>query len=164
MADLKASPLGFLNDNAVMASLKDTYASFSKRREELGLSNPGTVENIAKEVQKDVLLTNGMFTGFRADLTKVFNLTPIFRISHALSMGSQGNMPPYNLSTMYGSSNVSLATVANRTTRLPPVPKSHVPFVLTSSLPRFSCKEMSEPMAMSQHGPTTDGRMRWFRR
>lgn len=106
-ADLKSSPLGFLYDNAVMASLQDTYASFSRRRDELGLTNPGNVENIAKEVQKDVLLTNGMFTGFRADLTKVFNLSPIFRVSHALSMGSQGNMPPYAFSTMYGSPSVS---------------------------------------------------------
>lgn len=105
-----SSPLGFLTDNAVMGALKDIYGSFQQRRESLGLSNPGTVENVAREVQKDVLLSNFMFSGLRADLTKVFAMSPIFRISHAFTMGSQGNVPPYALSTMFGSPSVSTET------------------------------------------------------
>ncbi|KAK2761384.1 translocase of outer mitochondrial membrane [Arachnomyces sp. PD_36] len=101
MAD-NSSPLAFLTDNVVAAALKDAYGSFSDRRAALGLSNPGTVENIAREVQKDVLLSNFMFTGFRADLTKVFGMSPLFRISHAFAMGSQGNLPPYAFSSMFG--------------------------------------------------------------
>ncbi|EEH41359.1 mitochondrial import receptor subunit tom-40 [Paracoccidioides lutzii Pb01] len=108
MSDVLSS-LSFLTDNAVTAALKDVYGSFSARREALGLSNPGTVENVAREVQKDVLLSNFMFTGFRADLTKVFGMSPLFRISHAFTMGSQqGTLPPYAFSSMFGSPKVFL--------------------------------------------------------
>ncbi|OJD15320.1 hypothetical protein AJ78_04404 [Emergomyces pasteurianus Ep9510] len=101
--------LSFLSDNAVAATLKDAYSSFSARREALGLSNPGTVENVAREVQKDVLLTNFMFTGLRADLTKVFGMSPLFRVSHAFTMGSQqATLPPYAFSSMFGSPKVFL--------------------------------------------------------
>ncbi|PGH14449.1 hypothetical protein AJ79_03092 [Helicocarpus griseus UAMH5409] len=104
-----ADALSFLSDNAVVAALKDTYSSFSARREALGLSNPGTVENVAREVQKDVLLSNFMFTGLRADLTKVFAMSPLFRVSHAFTMGSQqGTLPPYAFSSMYGSPRILL--------------------------------------------------------
>ncbi|PGH13178.1 hypothetical protein AJ80_06424 [Polytolypa hystricis UAMH7299] len=105
MAD-STSALAFLGDNAVMAALKDVYGSLSDRRAALGLSNPGTVENVAREVQKDVLLTNFMFTGLRADLTKVFGASPLFRVSHAFTIGSQGQVPPYAFSTMFGTPKV----------------------------------------------------------
>ncbi|KAL2003470.1 hypothetical protein VTN02DRAFT_3679 [Thermoascus thermophilus] len=105
MADL-SSALSFLTDNSVAAALKDTYGSFSERRAALGLPNPGTVDNISREVQKEVLLSNFMFTGFRADLTKVFGMSPLFRISHAFSMTAQGNLPPYAFSAMYGTPKV----------------------------------------------------------
>lgn len=105
MADLTSS-LSFLTDNSIAAALKDAYGSFSERRAALGLPNPGTVDNIAREVQKEVLLSNFMFTGLRADLTKVFGMSPLFRMSHAFAMGSAGNMPPYNFSAMYGTPKV----------------------------------------------------------
>ncbi len=105
MADEKASALAFMNENAVVATLRDTYLSFSERREALGLSNPGTVDNIAREVQKDVFLTNYMFTGLRADLTKPFSVAPLFQVSHAFSMGSQG-LPPYTFAALYGTPKV----------------------------------------------------------
>ncbi|KAL2815877.1 eukaryotic porin/Tom40 [Aspergillus granulosus] len=105
MADYLAPP-EFLTNNAVAAALKDTYTSFSERRAALGLSNPGTVENIAREVQKDVLLSNFMFSGLRADLTKMFSMSPLFRVSHAFSMGGSGNMAPYAFSAMYGTPKV----------------------------------------------------------
>jgi hypothetical protein len=106
MTEVKSSGLGFLTDNAIISTLKDTYNVFSERRGALGLSNPGTVENIAREVQKDVLLSNFMFTGFRADVTKVFSMTPLFRISHAFAMGSQGGAAPYSFAAMYGTPQV----------------------------------------------------------
>lgn len=99
--------LAFLSDNPVTAALKDAYSSFSARRQALGLPNPGTVENVAREVQKDVLLSNFMFTGLRADLTKAFGMSPLFRVSHAFTMGSQqGTLPPYTFSSMFGSPKV----------------------------------------------------------
>jgi mitochondrial import receptor subunit TOM40 len=107
MADF-SSALSFMTDNSIAAAIKDAYGSFSDRRAALGLSNPGTVDNIAREVQKEVLLSNFMFTGLRADLTKVFGMSPLFRISHAFAMGSQGNLPPYAFSAMYGTSKVSI--------------------------------------------------------
>ncbi|RAQ46754.1 import receptor subunit tom-40 [Aspergillus flavus] len=105
MAEYLASP-SFLTDNSVAAVIKDAYTSFSERRAALGLPNPGTVDNIAREVQKEVLLSNFMFSGLRADLTKVFGMSPLFRVSHAFSMGSSGNLPPYAFSAMYGSPKV----------------------------------------------------------
>ncbi|CAK42188.1 mitochondrial import receptor subunit tom40 [Aspergillus awamori] len=105
MSDSLALP-SFLTDNSVAAAFKDAYTSFSERRAALGLPNPGTLDNISREVQKDVLLSNFMFTGLRADLTKVFGMSPLFRVSHAFSMGGSGNMPPYNFSAMYGSPKV----------------------------------------------------------
>lgn len=74
----------------------------------LGLSNPGTVENIAREVQKDVFLTNSMFTGLRAELTKPSSINPLFQVSHAFAMGSQG-LPPYTFVALYGTSKVVVA-------------------------------------------------------
>ncbi|KAI9746338.1 MAG: translocase of outer mitochondrial membrane [Claussenomyces sp. TS43310] len=99
----KESPLAFLYSNSVSTALLDTYTSISERREALGLSNPGTVDNIAREVQRDVFLTNYTFTGLRADLTKAFSMSPLFQVSHAFSMGSQG-LPPYTFAALFGTS------------------------------------------------------------
>lgn len=101
----KDSPLGFLVANPVTTALADTLASFSERRAALGLSNPGTVENIAREVQRDVFLNNYTFSGLRADLTKGFSIAPLFQVSHAFSMGSQG-LPPYTFAALFGTSKV----------------------------------------------------------
>lgn len=101
-----SSPLGFLTDNSLVAAARNAYRSFAERREALGLPNPGTVENVAREVQKDVFLNNYSFTGLRADLTKAFSVTPLFQISHAFSMGSQA-LPPYTFAALYGTNRVS---------------------------------------------------------
>jgi mitochondrial import receptor subunit TOM40 len=105
MAEILSS-LSFLTENPAAAAINDAYNSFAVRRALLNLPNPGTVDNLAREVQKDVLLTNFMFSGLRADLTKVFSMAPLFRVSHAFSMGSTGNLPPYAFSAMYGSPKV----------------------------------------------------------
>lgn len=102
---LISNPSGFMRNNAIFAILRDTYSSFSERRKALGLSNPGTVDNIAREVQKDVFLTNSMFTGLRADLTKPSSFDPLFQVSHGFAMGSQG-LPPYTFVALYGTSKV----------------------------------------------------------
>lgn len=100
-----SSSLGFLTDNPVVGAARTAYQAFSERRAALGLRNPGTVENIGREVQKDVLLNNLSFTGLRADLTKAVSVAPLFQLSHAFSMGSQA-LPPYNFSAIYGTNNV----------------------------------------------------------
>ena len=106
MADGKVSISPAIpSENALVQALTRTYLSLSERREALGLSNPGTVENIAREVQKDVFLNNYMFTGLRADLTKPFSVSPLFQVSHAFAMGSQG-LPPYTFAALYGTPRV----------------------------------------------------------
>jgi mitochondrial import receptor subunit TOM40 len=102
----KDAPLGFLYNNAVTAALADTYTSFSERRAALGLSNPGKVDNIAKEVQREVFLNNFMFSGLRADLTKGFSVNPYFNVSHAFASGSQA-LAPYTFACLYGTDKVS---------------------------------------------------------
>lgn len=101
----KESPLAFLWNNGVAAALTDTYTSLQERREALGLSNPGTVENIAREVTRDVFLNNYSFSGLRADLTKAFSIAPLFQVSHAFAMGSQG-LPPYTFAALFGTNKV----------------------------------------------------------
>lgn len=96
---------GGLANSAFFHSVQKAYQSFADRRNALGLSNPGTVEGVAREVQRDVLLNNLMFTGFRADLTKAFSTAPLFQTAHAFSMGAQG-MPPYSFAALYGSPTV----------------------------------------------------------
>jgi mitochondrial import receptor subunit TOM40 len=108
-----SSPLSFLTDNVISAAITDTYASLQERRKLLGLENPGTVDNIAREVQKDVLLTNFMFSGLRCDLQKIFSLNPLFRLQHGFAMGSQA-LPPWQLMALYGNSRVLLSSVRVR--------------------------------------------------
>ncbi|KAK3378533.1 eukaryotic porin/Tom40 [Podospora didyma] len=104
MASTSESPLAFLSKNPVYSGLSDVYTSFQERRAKLGLSNPGTVETIAKEVQRDVLLTNYMFSGLRADITKAFSLSPLFQVSHQFAMGERLN--PYSFASIYGTNRV----------------------------------------------------------
>lgn len=103
----KDNPLGFLYNNAVTVALADTYTSFSERRAALGLSNPGTVDNIAQEVQRNVFLNNYTFTGLRADLIKAFSISPLFQIQHGFASGAQ-DLPPYTFSALFGTNKVSL--------------------------------------------------------
>jgi mitochondrial import receptor subunit TOM40 len=98
------APLAFLRKNPVFSGLSDVYNAFQERRERLGLSNPGMVENIAKEVQRDVLTTNLMFSGLRADLTKAFSFNPLFQVSHQFAMGER--LSPYTFAALYGTSKV----------------------------------------------------------
>jgi mitochondrial import receptor subunit TOM40 len=90
--------------NPIATTIGDALNSFSERRAKLGLSNPGTIETLSREVQRDVFLNNSMFTGVRADLTKIFSMTPLFQVSHQFAMGERIN--PYTFATMYGTHRV----------------------------------------------------------
>ena len=107
IVEKEPSSTSILSDNSLVRSMREAYRSFSERREALGLKNPGTVENIAREVQKDVFLNNYSFTGLRADLTKAISAAPLFQVSHAFAMGSQA-LPPYSFVAVYGTSKVSM--------------------------------------------------------
>jgi mitochondrial import receptor subunit TOM40 len=100
-----SDPLSFFTENAVVQRIASTYIGFQERREALGLSNPGTIDGIAKEVQRDVFLNNHSFSGLRADITKAFSVAPMFQISHSLAMGSQ-SLNPYSFAALYGSPKV----------------------------------------------------------
>lgn len=101
----KSAASNYLQENALMASLRNVYSAFSEHREALGLSNPGTVEKVASEVQRDVFLNNSMFTGLRADITRAHGYAPMFQTSHAFAMGSQA-LPPYTFSATFGTPKV----------------------------------------------------------
>jgi mitochondrial import receptor subunit TOM40 len=105
MASAVDSLQNLLFANPLATTIGDALNSFSERRAKLGLSNPGTIENLSKEVQRDVLLNNYMFTGIRADLTKVFSMAPLFQVSHQFAIGERIN--PYTFAAMYGTSRVS---------------------------------------------------------
>ena len=66
----------------------------------MGLTNPGTIENLNKEVARDVFLGQYFFTGLRADLNKAFSMMPAFQTSHTLSIGSNV-LPAYAFSALY---------------------------------------------------------------
>jgi mitochondrial import receptor subunit TOM40 len=103
----ESNPLAFLTENPISAALGSLHASFRERRQALGLKNPGTVENVSREVLKDVFLNNHTFSGMRADLMKSFSVNPVFQISHAFTMGAQG-MPPYTFAAVYGNDKVGI--------------------------------------------------------
>lgn len=94
--------------NGILDTFKDVYRGIQERRLALGLSNPGSVDNISKEVQRDVFLTNQTFSGLRAELNKSFSMNPLFQISHAFSVGSQ-QLSPYTFLALFGTQNVSLS-------------------------------------------------------
>ncbi|KAK0626630.1 eukaryotic porin/Tom40 [Immersiella caudata] len=104
MTSSSQSPVAFLANNPVVSGLSDAYTAFQDRRAKLGLSNPGSVENVAREVQRDALASGVMFSGLRAEISKVFCLNPLFQVSHQFAMGER--LQPYTFAAMYGSSKV----------------------------------------------------------
>lgn len=110
LSEKDQAALDVFTQNAVVSRISDVFTTFFERREALGLTYPGTVDNIAKEVKRDVFLDNLTFSGLRADLTKAFSVSPLFQVSHALSMGAQG-MPPYTYAVLYGSPKACIAVM-----------------------------------------------------
>ncbi|CAK7892991.1 mitochondrial import receptor subunit Tom40p [[Candida] anglica] len=93
-------PNGLWSSNPVFSYLNDAYITIGEHRRSLGLVNPGTIENLNKEVSRDVFLQQYFFTGLRADLNKAFSMSPAFQTSHTLSIGSNV-LPPYAFSALY---------------------------------------------------------------
>ena len=91
--------------NGLFDRFIDAYENFHARRAALGLSNPGAVDEISKEVERSVFLKNQTFSGLRAELNKSFSIYPLFQISHAFSAGSQ-QLSPYTFLALYGTNNV----------------------------------------------------------
>lgn len=93
---------GLWSSNPVFSYINDVYTTIAEHRSSLGLINPGTIENLNKEVTRDVFLNQYFFTGLRADLNKMFSMN--FQTSHTLSMGSTV-LPPYAFSAVYVNEN-----------------------------------------------------------
>lgn len=105
MGEKPSTPLAFLTDNVITATISEAYSSLQSKRKALGLENPGTVENINREVQREVLLSNYMFSGLRCDLQKLFSISPMFRMQHGFAIGSPA-LPPWQMIAVYGTSKV----------------------------------------------------------
>jgi len=92
---------------SAFSSLTNIYSRFSAWRDSLGLPNPGTAENLQKEV-KSTHLTNFIFDGARADLTKSLSMNPAFQLTHSFALGSQTVAPSYNLGAVFANNNTLL--------------------------------------------------------
>ena len=93
--------------NGFFGTVLNAYEAFHDRRAQLGLSNPGPVDEINREVSRGVFLNNLTFSGLRAELNKSFSIYPLFQISHAFATGSQA-LSPYTFLALYGTNNVSI--------------------------------------------------------
>ncbi|EPT06060.1 hypothetical protein FOMPIDRAFT_1021156 [Fomitopsis schrenkii] len=87
--------------------VSNVFHRLASWRNSLGFPNPGTVENLQKEV-KSTLLTNFIFDGARADLSKSLSVNPIFQVTHSFALGSQTAAPSYNFGAVFASNNVFL--------------------------------------------------------
>ena len=107
MDDIKAPPQvpGLFEDTMLLRIFQNTYNSFMSRRDALGLSNPGHMDKIKKELDTDVLCSKFMFTGLKADINRPLSISPLFQYTHAFALGPQ--MPPYGFSALLGTSSVS---------------------------------------------------------
>ncbi|CAR21270.1 Mitochondrial import receptor subunit TOM40 [Lachancea thermotolerans] len=95
----------FWSSNPIFSYLNSVYNNIHAHRQSLALVNPGTIENLNKEVSRDVLVGQYFFTGLRADLNKAFSLNPAFQTSHTLSVGS-ANLPSYAFSALFANDNM----------------------------------------------------------
>ena len=92
---------GFWSSNPIFQFVNNVATTISSHRQSLDLINPGTMENLNKEVEKDVFLTQYEFSGLRADLSKTFAMKPLFQVSHSFSTG--GKSPAYAFAGMFAS-------------------------------------------------------------
>ena len=107
MDDIKAPSqvTGLVENNILLNVFRNTYKSFTSRRDTLGLSNPGPMDKIKKELDTDVLCSKFMFTGLKADIARPLSISPIFQYTHSFALGPQ--MPPYGFSALLGTTSVS---------------------------------------------------------
>ncbi|CAG8565060.1 1261_t:CDS:2 [Paraglomus occultum] len=78
--------------------LGSIFKGLSEYKKRLNLPNPGTFEGLHREV-KTTFLTNHLFDGARADLTKV--LSQNFQVMHQFTLGSSAGQQSYNFGTAY---------------------------------------------------------------
>lgn len=88
--------------------LVNTYTRFEAWKDSFGLYQPGTAENLTKEI-KQTHLTNFLFDGARADLTKGLSLNPAFQVTHSFSLASATAPPMYNFGAIYADNKVGTA-------------------------------------------------------
>jgi len=92
---------------APISPLANAYSRFSSWRTALALPNPGTVENLQKEV-KTTHLTNFIFDGARADLMKGLSMDPAFQVTHSFQLASQSAPPTYSFGALFANAKVLL--------------------------------------------------------
>ncbi|KIJ44083.1 hypothetical protein M422DRAFT_228706 [Sphaerobolus stellatus SS14] len=63
------------------------------------------MENLTKEV-KTTHLTNFMFDGARAEISRTFSASPLFQTTHGFTLGAEAAPPTYNFSTVYATNKV----------------------------------------------------------
>jgi len=92
---------------STFSPLANTYSRFASWRAALGLPNPGTVENLQKEV-KSTHLNNFIFDGARADLMKGLSMDPAFQVTHSFQLASQSAPPTYSFGALFANAKVLL--------------------------------------------------------
>ncbi|KAJ7905505.1 eukaryotic porin-domain-containing protein [Mycena olivaceomarginata] len=93
---------------APISPLFNAYDRFALWRADLGLPSPGTVENLQKKRNVTTHLSNFIFDGARADLTKSLSMSPLFQVTHSFALGSQTAPSSYNFGAIFGSTKVFL--------------------------------------------------------
>jgi len=93
--------------NLVPQSFRNYIEKFSDWRDRLGLTNPGTVEGIHKEVSTGVFLNNYAFSGMKAEVGRALSANPLFQVQHAFSAGSS-QAPPWSFLSIYSTDDVHL--------------------------------------------------------
>lgn len=132
------------------APFSSYFSRFSKWREDLGLPNPGSVENLQKEVKgaysisfflfsdlncfSATHLTNYAFDGGRADLTKSMSMSPLFQVTHSFALGAQNMASSYNFGAIYATENVLFFLLRNSCTH----PSSRSSFKVVSTMTETS--------------------------
>lgn len=89
---------GLWSTNPVSKFLSSVSQTIIQHRHSLDLVNPGIMENINKEVSKDVFLGLYQFTGLKADINKTFSMNPAFQIAHSFAVGSK--LPAYSFTSI----------------------------------------------------------------
>jgi hypothetical protein len=107
----------------VFSPFVNAYSRLSSWRAALGLPNPGTVENLQKEVKSEFFavcksvrgvsqgdtathLTNFIFDGARADLMKGLSMDPAFQVTHSFQLASQSAPPTYSFGALFANAKV----------------------------------------------------------
>lgn len=101
----------------------NAYDRFARWRADIGLPQPGTVENLQKETKCNIPsfvsthflnffsalathLSNYIFDGARADLTKSLSMNPLFQVTHSFALGSQTLPSSYNFGAIFANTKV----------------------------------------------------------